>query len=123
MASPSSHSRGEEKRPLEIQRECPRIREVVNNALQVVHFEQEELEWHNMSLRWLDTIRMGYCIPILQSKDLLLRLGEIALEGPKIFCNQGLPTFVVNELVAHAVKGRVSEEPFKPQQDGCQPSW
>ena len=98
MVSHSSHSRGEEKKPLEIQRECPRIREVVNNALQVVHFEQEELEWHNMSLRWLDTIRMGYCIPTLQSKDLLLRLGEIALEGPKIFCSQELPSFVANEL-------------------------
>ena len=66
--------------------------------LQVVHFEQKEHEWHNMSLRWLDTIRMGYCIPTLQSKDLLLRLGEIALEGPKIFCSQELPRFVANEL-------------------------
>ena len=72
---------------------------------------------------WLDTIKMGYCIPILQSKNLLLRLGEIALEDPKIFCSQGVPSFVANELVAHAVKGRVSEEPFKPQQDGCPPSW
>ena len=100
MASPPSHSRGEENRPLEIQREYPCIREVVNHVVQVVHFEQKEHEWHNMSLRWLDTIRMGYCIPTLQSKDLLLRLGEIALEGPKIFCSQGLPSFVANELAS-----------------------
>ena len=100
MTSPSSHSRGEENRPLEIQREYPCICEVVNNVLQVVHFEQKEHEWHNMSLRWLDTIRMSYGIPTLQSKDLLLRLGEIALEGPKVFCSQGLLSFVANELAS-----------------------